>query len=83
MLIKHLKSLICDNDFIYKLDNKIYYLAFKSGLYNLRTNKFEEGIKDTDYLTETIPHKYNKSKVEDREKIIDIFIKFVIVIKNI
>ena len=39
MLIKHLKSLLCDNAFIYKLDNKIYYLAFKNGLYNLK-NKY-------------------------------------------
>ena len=75
MLIKHLKSLLCDNEFIYKLDNKIYYLAFKNGLYNLRTNKFELGLRDTDYLTETIPHNYSKSKVEDREKIKDIFFK--------
>ena len=75
MLIKHPKSLLCDNEFIYKLDNKIYYLAFKNGLYNLRTNTFELGLKDSDYLTETIPHNYTKSKLEDREKIKNIFYK--------
>ena len=49
MLIKHLKSILNDDEFMQKLDNKIYYLAFKNGLYNLRKNKFEFGLKDTDY----------------------------------
>ena len=44
-------------------------------MYNLKTNTFELGLKDTHYLTETIPHNYTKSKLEDREKIKDIFNK--------
>ena len=43
--MKHLRSIFNDDEFIKKLDNKIYYLAFKNGLYNLRKNKFEYGLK--------------------------------------
>jgi phage/plasmid-associated DNA primase len=44
-------------------------------LYNLKTNKFEEGLKETDYLTETIPHDYTPSNDDDRQKVIDILYK--------
>ena len=75
MIIMHLQCILKDNHFIHKLDNKKYYLAFKNGLYNLKTNDFEEGLKETDYLTETIPHDYTPSNDDDRQKVIDILYK--------
>ena len=55
MLIMHLQCLLKDNIFIDKLDDKKYFIAFKNGLYNIKQDRFDKGIKDTDYLTETIP----------------------------
>ena len=55
MLIMHLQCLLKDNKFIYKLDDIKYFIAFKNSLYNIKKKLSEEGIKDTDYLTETIP----------------------------
>ena len=63
MLIMHLQCFLKDNEFIYKLDDKKYFIAFKNGLYN---------IKVTDYLTETIPYNYNDSNDEDKQKVRDI-----------
>ena len=75
MLIMHLQCILKDNEFIYKLDDKKYFIAFKNGLYNIKKNLFEEGIKDTDYLTETIPYNYNDSNDEDKQKVRDILFK--------
>jgi len=75
MLIMHLRCLIKDNNFIDKLDDKKYFIAFKNGLYNIKQNRFEKGIKDTDYLTETIPYNYMSSNDEDKQKVRGILYK--------
>ena len=55
MLILHLQCLLKDKKIIDKLDDKKYFIAFLNGLYDIKKSRFEKGIKDTDYLTETIP----------------------------
>ena len=44
-------------------------------MYDIKKNIFEKGIKDTDYLTETIPYYYDKSNDEDKQKVRDILYK--------
>ena len=44
-------------------------------MYDIKKNIFEKGIKDTDYLTETIPYNYDKSNDEDKQKVRDILYK--------
>jgi phage/plasmid-associated DNA primase len=44
-------------------------------LYDIKKNRFEKGIKDTDYLTETIPYNYMSSNDEDKQKVRDILFK--------
>jgi len=36
MLIMHLQCILKDNEFIHKLDDNMYYIAFKNGLYNIK-----------------------------------------------
>jgi len=72
MLIMHLQCFLKDNEFIYKLDDIKNFIVFKNGLYNIKKNVFEEGIKNTDYLIETIPYSFNDSNDEDKQKVRDI-----------
>lgn len=67
VLTKNLKSLLCDNLFMEKLDRLTDCLAFKNGVYNMKTRKFRRGIEPSDFITDTIQHNYtpaNPTKTE-------------------
>ena len=73
MITKHLKTILYDSEFYYKLDNNPYKIAFQDGIYDMRENKFYKGYSDYDYLTKTIPFKYNEPTQEHMD-----FVKNVI-----
>ena len=73
MITKHLKTILYDSEFYYKLDNNPYKIAFQDGIYDMRENKFNKGYSDYDYLTKTIPFKYNEPTQEHMD-----FVKNVI-----
>ena len=64
MITKHLKTILYDSEFYYKLDNNPYKIAFQDGIYDLRENKFNHGYSDFDYITKTIPFQYNEPSQE-------------------
>ena len=45
MLIMHLQCILKDNEFIYKLDDKKYFIAFKNGLYNIKKMYLKKVLK--------------------------------------
>ena len=73
MITKHLKTILYDSEFYYKLDNNPYKIAFQDGIYDLRENKFNHGYSDFDYITKTIPFQYNEPTQEHMD-----FVKKVI-----
>ena len=73
MITKHLKTILYDSEFYYKLDNNPYKIAFLDGIYDVRENKFNKDYSDYDYITKTIPFKYNEPSQEQTE-----FVKNVI-----
>jgi len=64
MITKHLKTILYDSEFYYKLDNNPYKIAFLDGIYDVRENKFNKDYSDYDYITKTIPFKYNEPSQE-------------------
>jgi hypothetical protein len=65
MIVKYLKSYLCDNDFYDKLDDGLYKMVYKNGILDLKTMIFKTGISQSDYITKTIPFDYEKPKEED------------------
>jgi len=47
MITKHLKTILYDSEFFYKLDNNPYKIAFQDGIYDMRENKFKKDIATT------------------------------------
>jgi len=64
-IIKILQDYLFDGEFERKLDTTPYLVAYKNGLYDLKTGKFRKGIKYTDYLTQTIPYNYESATETD------------------
>ena len=64
-IIKILQTYLFDNDFERKLDTTPYLVAYKNGLYDLKTGTFRNGIQNNDYLTQTIPYNYEKATYVD------------------
>ena len=60
-----MSELLHDAEFDEKLDGNKYEVAFKDGVLDLKTNTFRAGIQPTDFLTKTIPFKYEKPTTED------------------
>jgi phage/plasmid-associated DNA primase len=67
MITKHLKTILYDKDFYTMLDTNTYEIAFKNGIYDLRTKEFKEGFNDYNYLTSTIDFDYTKPSQEDMD----------------
>ena len=67
MISKHLKTILYDKDFYTISDSHIYEIAFKNGIYDLRTKEFKEGFNDYNYLTSTIDFDYTKPSQEDMD----------------
>ena len=60
-----------DRNFRKKLDTNPYLIAFKNGVYDLKENKFRNGIPD-DYLSKSLPINY-KEFDEGDEKVHDVY----------
>ncbi len=65
MITKHLKTILYDEDFYKLLDSNKYELAFKNGIFDLRTKTFKKGFNDYNYITKTIPFDYEEATNED------------------
>lgn len=75
-ITNHLKDILLDNDFYNKLDNHPYYLAFKNGLYDMRTKTLlSGGLKQEHYLTRTIDFDYEPSSDEHKDFVKDVLRK--------
>ena len=60
-VIKALKELLVNNEFVNNLDVLKGQLAFKNGVMDLKTKKFREGIQYDDFITKSIPFDYKES----------------------
>ena len=68
---KHLETILYDSEFYRKLDTNLYEVAFKNGIYDLRTKTFRYGFTMEDYLTNTIDFDYTEPTREDMDFIKD------------
>jgi hypothetical protein len=64
-IIENLSYILKDNNFYKKLDSITYKIAFKNGIYDLKTGKFNKCINYNDYLTKTIPYDYEECNNKD------------------
>jgi len=64
-IIKFLSSYLYDSDFTEKLDNYKYKIPFRNGILDLTTLEFREGIRNNDYLTDTVPMNFEIPKNEE------------------
>jgi len=64
-VVNFLKDYLSDDGFVDKLDKQTYVAVFEDGLLDLKTLTFRSGIKQTDFVSKTIPFKYEKPKDED------------------
>ena len=67
MISKHLETILYDNEFYRKLDANLYEVAFKNGIYDVRTNTFRNGFTMEDYLTSTIEFDYVEPTQEEKD----------------
>lgn len=51
------------------LDTNIYQIAFKNGIFDLRTGEFREGLFPTDFITKTLPYNYEDPNESDISKV--------------
>lgn len=65
----HFSDLLCDNEFVEKLDILIDCIAFKNGIFNLKTKTFKEGIHYHHYLTTKLPYDYKPPTVDDLQTV--------------
>ena len=52
-------SSLCDNDFHRKLCTPIDHIAFKNGLYNLKTKVFQKGFKSENFISKTLEYDFD------------------------
>jgi phage/plasmid-associated DNA primase len=78
VLTKYMKSLIYDADFEQKLNNNFGKLAFINGIMDLETKTFREGIRPDDFITETIPYKYDSCVDETKYKYVKSVLKKIL-----
>lgn len=73
--IKLLKTSLCDNEFIKKLDRNPNKIAFKNGMLDLETGHFRNRLRYNDYLTGYINKNYETSTEEQKKWVNDIIFK--------
>ena len=61
LLLNCLKKSLCDDEFYAKLETPIDCVAFKNGLYNLKTKAFQRGFKSNDYISKTLDYDFDES----------------------
>jgi hypothetical protein len=66
-VIKILLTYLTDDGFLDKLDNTLYKMVFKNGIFDLKTMTFHQGIHYEDYITKTIPFNYEVPDKNDVE----------------
>jgi phage/plasmid-associated DNA primase len=59
-------KLYADDKWLERLDNNPYKIAYQDGILDLKTLEFREGLVSRDYLTHTLPFKFEKAKKEDK-----------------
>lgn len=47
------------------LDTNIYQIAFRNGIFDMRTYEFRQGLFSTDFITQTLPYDYQLPKQND------------------
>jgi len=77
VITKNLKTLLCDKLFINRLDKLTDRLAFKNGVYNLKTGKFRRGIVPDDYITQTIQYDYIPANPEKTKYVKGVLLKIL------
>lgn len=77
VLTKNLKTLLCDRLFIKKIDKLTDQLAFKNGVYNLKTGMFRYGILPSDYITDTIQYDYMPANPEKTQFVKNVLLKIM------
>jgi len=70
--IKLLKTSLCDNEFIKKLDRNPNKIAFKNGMLDLETGRFRNRLRYNDYLTGYINKNYETSTEEQKKWVEDV-----------
>lgn len=67
-VVKLLCSPLSDEEFEKRLDNSLYKMVFKNGVWDLKTLEFREGFNCDDYITQTIPYDFEKPSEEEEEE---------------
>jgi hypothetical protein len=59
-----------DEAWVARLDNIPYKIAFEDGIFDLKKGYFRKGLYATDYLTRTIPMKYQRANPTKKAKLL-------------
>ena len=62
---KYLKTYLENEHFIDHLDNCMYKMAFKNGIFDMQTMTFREGITQANYISKTLDFDYCKPTEEE------------------
>tara|TARA_R110002111_G_C5982962_1_gene371279 strand:- start:9 stop:2348 length:2340 start_codon:yes stop_codon:yes gene_type:complete len=74
-MFNHLTDKLRDDDFVNKLDYNPAFIAYQNGILDINTLKFREGLQQSDYITQTIPHDYEEATKEQIDFVEDIILK--------
>ena len=77
VVVKFLKTHLRDDTFADKLDANCDLLAFENGIMDLRTGVFRLGIESADFISATIPHKYNSANSTKKNYLKSILLKIL------
>lgn len=77
VVTKNLKTLLNDPLFVDKIDKLTDCLAFKNGIYNMKTNTFRRGILQSDFITETIQYDYNPANSQKTQFVKNVLLKIL------
>jgi phage/plasmid-associated DNA primase len=67
---KLFKSYLLNDEFANKLDCNKYMIAFQDGVLDLKTLTFRTGINYDDYITQTLPFKYQPKRDNEKENFV-------------
>jgi len=66
-VIKFLKTQLRDDNFLEKLDEQEYKIAYSNGVLDFKTNQFIPEIRQDEFISKTIPFEYERASDEDIE----------------
>ena len=67
--VKLLTDYLWVSGFNENLDTNIYQIAFKNGIFDLRTGEFRIGLFPSDFITRTLPYNYEEPNESDISKV--------------